>query len=275
MSTALYKGKKYQQGVYQWVEDVLTVEESLKITINSAPFTVTMRTPGHEEELVRGLLFTENIYAGPSGPVNMEVKAKSADGFVTWIDVKIPPAEIGKGIENTRSIVSVSSCGICGKSELETLRTDGKNLETTRRIAPEVVTRMFSQMSELQATFHQSGGSHASAAFTEEGRMLTIQEDIGRHNAVDKVIGSLLLENRLRDAACLIVSGRISYEIVSKCSIAGIPFLAAVSAPSSMAVEMSDKLGITLLAFCRGDKLTAYSHTARLLENISAKSVPV
>ena len=135
-------------------------------------------------------------------------------------------------------------------------------------IDPEIVLNMFRQMNSNQDTFRQSGGSHASAAFTKEGEMLTIREDIGRHNAVDKVIGSLLYSGKLDLARCMTVSGRISYEIVSKCYAAGIPFLAAVSAPSSMAVDMAEKMGITLLAFCRESKLTAYSNTERLMSQV-------
>ena len=147
---------------------------------------------------------------------------------------------------------------------MDTLPTDSKKIIVKEKLDPEMVGKMFTQMNSAQNTFKQSGGSHAAAAFTIEGKMLAIQEDIGRHNAVDKVIGSLLFQKQLQHAKCIVVSGRISYEIVNKCFLAGVPFLAAVSAPSSLAVDLSEQLGITLMAFCRENKFTAYCH----LENI-------
>ena len=190
--------------------------------------------------------------------------APNEKGFITSVDVTIPKEKVGKGMEISRSIVSVSSCGICGKSELDTLPSDSKKIIVEEKLDSELVGRMFEQMNSAQNTFKQSGGSHAAAAFTIEGKQLTIQEDIGRHNAVDKVIGSLIFQKQLNNAKCMVVSGRISYEIVNKCFAAGIPFLAAVSAPSSLAVDLSEALGITLMAFCRENKFTAYSH----IENI-------
>ena len=260
MSTASYKGQKYAEGKSVQVNDILVVEESLKITINNTPFTITMRTPGSENELVRGLLFSENVCSDIETNPIITVKEKNEKGFVTSVDVTIPKEKVGKGMEISRSIVSVSSCGICGKSELETISNDSKKLVIQEKLAPELVGKMFEQMSSAQNTFKQSGGSHAAAAFTIDGKMLTIQEDIGRHNAVDKVIGSLLFQKQLHHAKCMVVSGRISYEIVNKCYAAGIPFLAAVSAPSSMAVDLSERLGITLMAFCRERKFTTYSN---------------
>ena len=265
MSTIAFKGHKYTRNSDFPVEDMLTVEESLKITINGAPFTVTMRSPGSEMELVRGLLYTEDIYKDIDVDPIISVREKSPAGYITWIDVTIPPDKVGAGIANNRSIMSVSSCGICGKSELEKVGEGKDGIVNAEQLDPEAVELMFEKMNARQDTFRASGGSHASAAFSMNGEMLAVAEDIGRHNAVDKVIGSLLLLGKLKDAKCLLVSGRISYEIVSKSVVAGIPFLAAVSAPSSMAVEMSEKFGITLMAFCREDKLTVYSHTDRML----------
>lgn len=263
-SVANFRGRKITRDADFSVEDTLTVEESLKITINGAPFTVTMRTPGREDQLVRGLLFTEDIYKDLETNPVLKIRDKSPAGYITWIDVKIPAEKVGAGIANNRSIMSVSSCGICGKTELEKVGEGKTGLEEMDILDPNAVAEMFAKMNAEQEVFRKSGGSHASAAFSMDGILLAMEEDIGRHNAVDKVIGSLILNKKLKEAKCLLVSGRISYEIVSKSFVAGIPFLASVSAPSSMAVEMSDKFGITLMAFCREDKLTAYSHTDRL-----------
>ncbi len=265
MSTASYKGQKYTEGKSVQVNDILVVEESLKITINNTPFTITMRTPGSEKELVRGLLFSENVYVDIDTDPIISIIGKSEKGFINQVDVTIPTAKVGKGMEISRSIVSVSSCGICGKSELDELSINSKKIIAEEKLDSELVGRMFEKMNLAQNTFKQSGGSHAAAAFTIDGNLLVIQEDIGRHNAVDKVIGSLLFQKQMQNAKCMVVSGRISYEIVNKCYTAGIPFLAAVSAPSSLAVDLSEQLGITLMAFCREKKFTAYSN----VENIN------
>ncbi len=267
MSTTSYKGQKYSKGRFLPVDDMLTEEELLKITINNKPFTITMRTPGSENELVRGLLFSENVYSEyEPNPVQI-VKEKDGTGYIKWIEVIIPIDKIGKGIDTVRNIMSVSSCGICGKAELDMDKNESEKIITDGVIEPEIIGTMFEQMYSHQNTFMQSGGSHAAAAFTLAGKLLSIREDIGRHNAVDKVIGDLLFQKQLNNAKYLVVSGRISYEIVNKCFAAGIPFLAAVSAPSSLAVDLAEQLGITLLAFCRDNNFTAYSH----LENIKTQ----
>jgi FdhD protein len=173
--------------------------------------------------------------------------------------------------------MSVSSCGICGKTELDTFNKHAKPLESSldsarddisrgdnEKLEPGLISKMFGQMSSSQETFKHSGGSHAAAAFTFDGMLLSVMEDIGRHNAVDKVIGDLILKKQLANTKCMTVSGRISYEIVNKCFSAGIPFLAAVSAPSSLAVDLADQFGITLMGFCRDTKFTVYSHSERI-----------
>lgn len=264
MRVRTIKGVKYDRGTFHQVEDVLSVEQSLKVSVNNTPFTVTMQTPGNEQELVRGLLFTERVYTEINSDPIVTVKEKSDQLYISSVDVVIEESKIGKGFETTRNLVSVSSCGICGKTDLDDVAVPTHNKILKDPIAPHNIKRMFERMSLMQDTFIRSGGSHASAAFTHGGEMLTIQEDIGRHNAVDKVIGSLLLTRELSEAVCMIVSGRVSYEIVNKCSIAGIPVLAAVSAPSTMAVELAEKLGVTLLAFCRDDRFTVYSQPSRI-----------
>ena len=248
---------KYQSGVETEVEDQLTVEEMLSISINGKPYTMTMRTPGYEEEHTRGILLSEDVYSGIDNPVYTILEKNERD-YITKVNVVIPEIELGKGIGEARNLLSVSSCGMCGKYEAD-LELSGSKLQADAPLAPEVILSMFDVMSLAQANFEATGGSHASAAFNQEGAMLVCREDIGRHNAVDKVIGHLLINNLLPQAVCLIVSGRVSYEIVSKCYRAGITHLAAVSAPSSMAVEYCRDKGIHLFAFCRQHKLTKYS----------------
>ncbi|HRP61390.1 MAG TPA: formate dehydrogenase accessory sulfurtransferase FdhD, partial [Vicingus sp.] len=173
-------------------------------------------------------------------------------------------SEVGNGASIVRNIVSVSSCGICGKSELEK-PTDTKLTNQQNLFTPQQLFNMFEKMNSAQDSFIQSGGSHACAVFDKEGKMLSIKEDVGRHNAVDKVIGNLINQNNLSNAKCLLVSGRISYEIVNKCFAAKIPILAAVSAPSSLAVDMAQEMGLTLIGFSRNNRFTVYAHPNRIV----------
>ncbi len=245
------------------VNDTLAVEEMLSISINAEPYTITMRSPGSEQELVRGILLTEDVYSNKEKDPVVLVTNKNEMGYVTAINAIIPDTQLEKGIETKRNLMSVTSCGMCGKKE--TNLSLGEALDNTQKLAGQHIPKMFQSMRAAQQTFEQSGGSHASAAFDSKGHMLSIQEDIGRHNAVDKVIGDLLLQKKLNDAICILVSGRLSYEIVSKAYKAGIPFLAAVSAPSSMAVNVAEEVGICLMAFCREDKFTVYSRKENIV----------
>ena len=271
MATSKYKGIKTESGVPMEVHDDLTVEEGLRISVNGKPLTVTMRTPGNDLELVHGLLFSEDIYTDTETRLEAILDSENKQGTVTGLNLHIDEEKLGSGYLNGRNFLSVASCGICGKTDLDQPTSNAHELGDLE-ISTELVEQMFSSMNSSQQTFKQSGGSHAAAAFNQKGEQLSIMEDIGRHNAVDKVIGDLILKKSLSEAKTLTVSGRISYEIVVKAFRARIPLLAAVSAPSSLAVDFAKELGITLLAFCRGDKLTCYSHPQRLLSTINYQS---
>ena len=268
MTVSRYNGLHFNNGNFSTVKDTLAVEESLSVSINGEPFTVTMRTPGAETELVTGLLFTEEVYRDLNNFPVLEVTATSDKGFITSVNVKLPRENILKDFARTRNIISASSCGLCGRTSFEETLSKQK-VDAAGIIDPQMVEAMFNSMSEHQDDFRQSGGTHASAAFTLDGKLLEIKEDIGRHNAVDKVIGGLILNHKLDEAACMTVSGRVSYEIINKAQSAGIAFLASVSAPSSMAVELATSAGITLMAFCRNKKLTVYSHPERVEQTTS------
>lgn len=267
MGTLHYKGFKFSQGSFLEVNDSLALEGPLKISINGTIFTITMRSPGNDEELIRGLLYSEDIYKDKTHHPVLQVTETDNLGNAIAINAIIDENKIGDKYLNKRNLLSVASCGICGKTDFDTSHPGASQIKSTMQLDPALVGKMFHRMNELQRTFRQSGGSHAAAAFTIDGEILSLHEDIGRHNAVDKVVGDLLLKQKLKEAKCLIVSGRISYEIVSKCFVAGIPFLAAVSAPSSLAVDYSKELGITLMAFCREGDLTVYSHPTKLKNN--------
>ncbi len=258
MNVKKYTGRFYQDGQWSEVQDVLSVEVGLGIAINSIPFTVTMQTPGQEKDLVRGLLFSESIYREREIDPEQEVTNIDEAGYISGIYVRVPPAFVLKDFAGTRNVISASSCGMCGKTTLD--EEEQETIVFSGTLDAAVVGHMFDRMSEMQQSFRQSGGTHAAGIFTTDGEMLSIREDIGRHNAVDKVIGDLLHRRLLHQARCLTVSGRISYEIVSKARSAGIPFLASVSAPSTLAVDYAQASGIALMAFCRNHKLTVYSH---------------
>lgn len=255
-----YQAKKFTSSKTIMVNDNLTVEQPLQICINNEPFTVTMRTPGNDKQLITGLLYSEDIYRNTQQQLFISL---SEEDNMTVANVTIDKKLLGKGYLNSRNFLSVSSCGICGKKELNKLVQHHDKIPDYT-ISHKTLTGMFEQMKKGQHTFLQSGGSHAAAAFNNKGELLSIMEDIGRHNAVDKVIGDLIISNNIKQAVCIVVSGRISYEIVIKVFAAKIGILAAVSAPSTLAVDFAKELGITLLGFCRDNDATCYSHTERI-----------
>jgi FdhD protein len=269
MSEPVYHAQLFQAGTVQAVEDCLAKEEALQISVNGEPFTITMRSPGNEEELARGLLFTEGLYREESRTPGYEISSRTTEGIITSINMRIPEHYLLRSFGGERNIASTSSCGLCGKTSLEpgAYSVEERNF----RIAPEKVMHFFETMRMQQMEFGRSGGTHAAALFNQYGELLVVREDIGRHNAVDKVIGAMLMKGNLKHAACLAVSGRISYEIVSKALSANIAILASVSAPSSLAIDTAMKYGLTLLAFCRGNKFTVYTHPERINTTQSIK----
>lgn len=263
MATRNYQGKKFDTERIEPVTDALTVEEALQININGKPFTLSMRTPGADRELIRGIMHSEDILNTSRFHPVVEFELEKEGGIVTVAQIAVPEQYLGHGYTNSRSLLSVSSCGICGKTELGD-QLLGPAIASDISFSAERFSAMFEQMNSQQHDFIQSGGTHAAAVFDAKGMLLAAREDIGRHNAVDKVVGQLLLEGRLGKAKAMTVSGRISYEITIKAFKAGIPFLAAVSAPSSLAVDYAKELGVTLLGFCRDGRATCYSHPKRV-----------
>lgn len=258
MQTANYQGVKISQENHLKIDDVLVVEAPLQININNEPYTVVMRTPNDDLELVRGLLFAEDIYK--KKPELVFKVEKEISEIPAIINITIHKEDLGNGYLNKRTLLSVSSCGICGKKELKDLKIDGKTLKKETIIFSNNLHKMYATMNSFQKTFKKSGGSHASAIFNKEQELLTIKEDIGRHNTVDKTVGYLLNKNKLKDAHYLLVSGRVSYEIVTKAFIAKIPIIVAVSACSSLAVDFAKEFGICLIGFTRNQKMTIYSN---------------
>lgn len=258
MQTVSYQGIKITNALLHKTEDNLVVEAPLQININKKPYTVVMRTPNNDIELVRGLLFAEDIYKN-SNSFKFEIE-KEEHKIPTIINVTISKENLGKGYLNKRTLLSVSSCGICGKTALEDLKVTGQKLSEKKNTSVEKIHKMFIEMQTFQNTFLKTGGSHAAAIFDKNYALLTIKEDIGRHNAVDKTVGDLLLNNQLKAAKYILVSGRVSYEIVTKAFIAKIPIIVAVSACSSLSVDFAKEFGICLIGFTREQKMTIYSN---------------
>ncbi|AUC84904.1 formate dehydrogenase family accessory protein FdhD [Polaribacter sp. ALD11] len=268
MQTLTYQGIKITSRLQTSVNDALVVEAPLQININKQAYTVVMRTPDNDFELVRGLLYAEDIYKSTTN-FNFEI-VKEENEIPSIINVTIPKENLGKGYLNKRTLLSVSSCGICGKQELKDIKVEGEKLIQNTSFSSEILHKMFSEMKDFQETFKTSGGSHAAAIFNKKHTLLTIKEDIGRHNAVDKTVGDLLMKKSLKKANYLLVSGRVSYEIVSKAFIAKIPIIVAVSACSSLAVDFAKEFGICLIGFTREEKMTIYSNPdfIKNLENV-------
>ena len=258
MQSINYQSIKITANTSSHVEDTLVTEAPLQININSEPYTVVMRTPNDDNELIRGLLYAEDIYKSDANLLIETIKINS--DFSAILNVVIPKEKLRRGYLNKRTLLSVSSCGICGKKELSDLETNEKPLKNILNQSIELNVHMFLKMNELQILFRDTGGSHACALFNINNELLTIKEDIGRHNAVDKSIGDLINKKELKKANYMLVSGRVSYEIVSKAFFAKIPIIIAVSACSSLAVDFAKEFGICLIGFSRNDKMTVYSN---------------
>lgn len=259
-SSKAVEALRFDKGQLQERSDFLTIELPLQIKINGRPFSVTMRSPGDDRHLVTGLLFTEGIVDPRQVQVTCREETHVASGNVVAVDVSVPEAYLCDSTFDKRSLLANASCGLCGQKELDIDALGKKPLAPETQLKLGEVSVLMDRMQAAQQVFRQTGSTHAAAVFDDTGRLLCLFEDIGRHNAVDKVVGHLIEKDQLEEACILAVSGRISFEIVIKAYHAGIPFLLAVSAPSSFAVEMCQLWGMTVLGFCRESRATVYSH---------------
>jgi len=244
------------------VHDRLPVEAILQITVNGAAYTTTVRTPGADEALARGLLYTEGVVIQPDATPVFRAIPDPDSGFTGCLEVTVPDRALAKNVSGRRSAMSSASCGLCGIREPEELALMGSPLLPLpgKRLNYRTIVGLFAALPAHQPLFTQTGGVHGALAFSLEGKILASHEDVGRHNAVDKVIGDLLTQGRLGEACGVVISGRLSYELVFKAFQARWPYLLAVSAPSSLAVEMGQAFGLCVVGFCRGERATIYSH---------------
>ena len=249
--------------------DIVAVEEPLELRLHDKPFVVIMRTPGSDRELAAGFLLSEGLIvsADELGAVEHCRHPDHADAHnvVNVFLLGSAAAELPARLAERRNVLANSSCGVCGRLTIDTLRTRASPLRETLTLTPERVLSMPAQLRVRQPLFDETGALHAAAVFSANGECLAIAEDVGRHNAVDKVVGQLLLEERLPlSNHALAVSGRTSFEIVQKAWLAGIELVCAVSAPSSLAIELSAEAGITLVGFARDNGFNIYSHPQRI-----------
>ena len=250
--------------------DVLAVEEPLEIRVGGRPLSVTMRTPGDDMDLAAGFLVSEGVVSRTGDLRAMRFcDGAVVDGVNTYnvLDLELDPSVPAPDPSVERSFYTTSSCGVCGKASLDAVRTvtsydvSGDPLTVT----PALVSALPDRLREAQRVFDRTGGLHAAGLFSGAGELLCLREDVGRHNAVDKVVGWALREGRLPLTGCvLMVSGRASFELVQKAWMAGIPMMSAVSAPSSLAVALAREAGITLVGFLRGTSMNVYSRPDRI-----------
>ncbi len=257
-------------------EDLLTVEEPFEIRIAGRSLAVIMRTPGNDAELAMGFLFTEGIIQQAQDVVKIE-DARDADGLplANVVNVILSNAKYAESMQGQagafeRHFAVSASCGLCGKNSIADLLCSTAPLESdAMRIPAGTLYELSERLHAEQAIFSHTGGLHAAGLFSQEGELLLLREDIGRHNAVDKLIGYGLLHNTYPyNRHILLVSGRTSFEILQKALLARIPCVVAISAPSSMAVELAASSGITLVGFLRGHSMNAYTHPERIISTL-------
>jgi FdhD protein len=258
--------------------DRAATEEPLEIRLHRRPFAVVMRTPGADRELAAGFLLAERVIRssedlgtiehcrdgqdGQDGPDGRDGR----DGGANIINVTIADAAgLDRVLGSRRQVTTTSSCGLCGRLTIESLATDVPRIESAMTMSGATLANLPTRLRAAQAVFDETGGLHAAGIFDAHGALQDTAEDVGRHNAVDKVIGRALMRDALPLASrALCVSGRTSYEIIQKAIVAGIPIVAAVSAPSSLAIDLAQAFGVTLVGFVRGDAFNIYAHADRI-----------
>jgi FdhD protein len=241
-------------------QDLLAVEEPLQIRLGERNISITMRTPGSDAELAAGFLYTEGLIRDADDVTGIDCAENQATVTLTP-GVEIDPDRL------QRNFYMTSSCGVCGKASIESIESAGCAIlpRGVPRVHEEVIVSLPAKLRDAQAVFEHTGGLHAAGLFSGNGELVAIREDVGRHNAVDKLVGRAVLERHVPlTGHILLVSGRASFELVQKAVMAGIPLLAAVGAPSSLAVKTALRFGMTLIGFLRGERFNVYSGADRV-----------
>jgi FdhD protein len=247
-------------------EDHLAVEEPLEIRIHDEPVTITMRTPGEDFALAAGFLHSEGLLHASKDIGSLRYCENSQDpNFRNIVNLTFAAGHKPDLARLRRNFYSTSSCGICGKASIAQIKTLARPISSKIKVTLDVVYSLGHSLRKAQTLFEKTGGLHAAGVFDDKGTLFTLMEDVGRHNAVDKVIGHMLLQDRaVLDHHLLMISGRASFEIIQKAVMSQMPIVCAVSAPSSLAVETAREFGITLVGFLREDDFNVYTHPERI-----------
>ncbi|MEV0598996.1 formate dehydrogenase accessory sulfurtransferase FdhD [Streptomyces sp. NPDC050315] len=262
---------RIRDGAVSTRPDTLVAEEPLEIRLGGKPLAITMRTPGDDFALAAGFLVSEGVLGSAAELANIVYCAGATDdGSNTYnvVDVQLAPGVAVPDITLERNVYTTSSCGLCGKASLDAVRTTARFAlkdDDAMTVEPATLSVLPDRLRAAQRVFDRTGGLHAAGLFTVDGELLDLREDVGRHNAVDKIIGRALQQDRLPlSDTVLMVSGRASFELAQKAVMAGIPVLAAVSAPSSLAVDLAAETGLTLVGFLRGSSMNVYAGEHRI-----------
>jgi FdhD protein len=269
-SVDLTQVTEWNSGIATRKDDFLAAEEPLEIRIGENPLSVTMRTPGHDVELAAGFLFTEGLVQRREQIVALENVTSDNDGKRgNVVRAELSSEALPDFEKLRRHFFAASSCGICGKASIDAVRSRLLRIPNPDfRVAPNLLVSLPEALRSAQDVFERTGGLHAAALFDSGGKLLIVREDIGRHNAVDKIIGWALLNDRIPLSDCvLLVSGRGGFEIIQKAIVAGIPVVASVSAPSSLAVQLARELRLTLIGFLRGNRFVVYAGDDRVAKS--------
>lgn len=250
-------------------EDAAAVEEPLEVRLHGQPFAVIMRTPGADRELAAGFLFSEGVVVSAADIGAVEhCRHPGHPEHHNIVDVYLmarAAREVDVHLDQRRRVLTTSSCGLCGRATIDSLRTRAEPLRPQLSLSAALAAELPSKLRSRQSAFDRTGGLHAAGLFTAEGECEVSAEDVGRHNAVDKIVGRMLLDERLpARGLVLVVSGRTSFEIVQKAWLAGIELVCAVSAPSSLAIDLAETAGMTLLGFARDGGFNIYAHPGRI-----------
>jgi FdhD protein len=265
--------RRWKDGEWHEADDQLAAEEPLQLSLNGAPLSIVMRTPGHDLELGLGLLLAERVITGLDLVERVRISAEAGEPAPPGLSVSadlIESNQVDFYLREARrmpqrSFMQSSACGVCGATTVESLALDFPVLPSGPTVPAELLPGLAVRLREQQRIFDQTGGLHAAGLFTTEGELVLLREDIGRHNAVDKVVGRALLDGLVPlNSYLLAVSGRGGYEIIQKAVAAGIPLVAAVGAPSSLAVQTAQRFGLTLVGFLREGRFNIYSSPERI-----------
>ena len=263
--TAVQMLRLSREGIAEKRSDDTAREEPLEIRVEGRSVAVVMRTPGHDEELTAGFLVTEGVVQKPRDILEITQCPVTTESKGNVVDVLLGGAMV-QWESLTRHVFSASSCGLCGKTSIESVFQKFPATSVNWSVPAELLWTLPDKLREAQETFSKTGGLHASAIFDREGNLVVLREDVGRHNALDKVLGYCLLQGMLPlNEHILLVSGRVSFEIIQKALAGGIGLVAAISAPSSLAVEFAAEAGQTLVGFLRSGTLNVYTHPERLM----------